>query len=146
MKNTIQHTFFFPHPADMVWEYLTKPELLAKWLMQNNIKPVVGHKFQITTKPIPSLDLDGIFHCEIIEVSLNKKLSYSWKGGPEPGKTNMDTLVVWTLNPKDNGTELNLVHSGFKDPDNSALYDSMNGGWVKQTGIMSGLLNTPKNA
>ncbi len=142
MTNTIKHTFFFPHPAELVWDYLTKPELLEQWLMPNDIKPVVGHKFQFTSAPKPQLNHDGHNYCEVLEAIPFTKLSYSWKAGPRPGVTNVDTLVTWTLTPKDNGTELNLVHSGFKEPENTDLYNGMNEGWVKHVGKILTLTNS----
>ena len=146
MKNTIKHTFFFPHPAELVWDYLTKPELLKQWVMPPDIKLVVGHKFEFTTKPIPSMDFDGHFYCEVLEVVPFQKLAYSWKGGPEPGVINLDTIVCWTLVAKDNGTDLYLEQSGFKDIVNAVIYDGMNGGWAQNIQKMLGFLNTRKNA
>ena len=144
MKNTIKHTFFFPHPAEMIWDYLTKPELLKQWVMPNDIKPVVGHKFQFTTKPIPSMDFDGHFYCEVLEVVPLQRLTYSWKGGPQPGVINLDTVVYWTLTSKDNGTELHLEQSGFKDIVNAVIYDGMNGGWASNLEKINMLINLVK--
>lgn len=131
MTNTIKHTFFFPHPAEVVWDYLTKSELLEQWLMPNDIKPVVGHKFQFTSAPKPQMNHDGHNYCEILEVEPLQKLTYSWKAGPEPGVINLDTMVYWTLTPKNNGTELRLEHAGFKEGVNDMIYEGMNTGWVK---------------
>jgi Activator of Hsp90 ATPase homolog 1-like protein len=64
VANIIKHQFFFPHPPEAVWEYLTKPELMERWLMKNNFQPIVGLDFQFREKPIPSLDFDGIFYCK----------------------------------------------------------------------------------
>jgi len=79
MTKVIKHQFFFPHPTEMVWEYLTKPELMEQWLMKNDFQPIVGHDFQLRTGPILSLDFDGIFYCKVLEIVPFKKLSYSWK-------------------------------------------------------------------
>jgi uncharacterized protein YndB with AHSA1/START domain len=100
--------------------------------MTNNFQPVVGHDFQFTTKPLPALDLDGIFHCKVLEIVPNKKLSYSWKGGPGNGQISFDTIVEWTLIEKDNGTELHLEHSGFKEGVNYPIYAGMNEGWLSK--------------
>lgn len=143
MKKQIVHTFFFNHPAAAVWDYLTKPELLEQWLMPNNIKPVVGHKFKMTSKPKFELNHDGHNYCEIVEVIPLKKLAYTWKAGLEPGKLTLDTLVTWTLTPKDNGTELHLVHSGFTDKA-GLLYEGMTEGWVTHVGKIQVLLNNTK--
>jgi uncharacterized protein YndB with AHSA1/START domain len=131
MTKSIQHQVFFTHAPEVVWEYLTKSDLLQQWLMANDFQPTVGHVFQFKTKPIPSLNFDGICYCEVLEVVPFKKLSYTWKGGPEPGNITLDTVVVWNLSPKDNGTELSLVHSGFSEVENKAIYGGMNEGWLK---------------
>ena len=142
METTIKHTFFFPHPAEMVWDYLTKPELLKQWLMPNDIKPVVGHKFQFISAPKSQMNHDGHNYCEILEVAPFKKLSYSWKAGPEPGIINLDTIVCWTLVEKDSGTELRLEHTGFKEIENALIYEGMNAGWVKHVEKMLMLANS----
>lgn len=129
MNTVIRQQFFYSHPANTVWDYLTKPELIAQWLMPNDFQPILGHEFRFTIKPIPSLDLDGIFHCKVLEIVPFKKLSYSWQGGPGNGKISLDSVVVWTLLEKDNGTELQLEHRGFKDIENLQLYTGMTKGW-----------------
>src|SRR5690242_9528094 len=105
MTKSIHHQFFFPHPAEMVWEYLTNAELMAQWLMKNDFQPIVGHEFQFRTNPIPSLDIDGIMYCTVLEIIPFKKLSYSWKAGPGGGKITLDTVVVWELQSKEKGTD-----------------------------------------
>ncbi|HEY5746303.1 MAG TPA: SRPBCC domain-containing protein [Chryseolinea sp.] len=131
MTKTINHQFFFPHPPEMVWEYLTNAELMAQWLMKNDFQPIVGHDFQFRTNPIPSLDFDGICHCTVLEIIPFKKLSYSWKGGPGGGKITLDTVVVWKLQPKEKGTDLLLEHSGFSEIENLSFYNGMTDGWLK---------------
>jgi uncharacterized protein YndB with AHSA1/START domain len=131
MKKEIKYTFFFPHPIEIVWDYLTKPELLSQWLMENNIRPIVGHEFQFRAKPAPSIDFDGICYCKILEVLPYKQLSYSWKCSPTDGGHKIDTVVLWTLVPKDNGTELNLHQTGFKEIENNLFYMAMDNGWAK---------------
>ncbi len=131
MKKEIKHTFFFPHPKAIVWDYLTKPELVSQWLMENDIKPIVGHKFKFRASPAPSIDFDGICYCEILEVVTLKQLSYSWKCSPTDNGHKIDTVVMWTLTPKDNGTELNLLQTGFKEHENEMFYMAMNNGWAK---------------
>jgi uncharacterized protein YndB with AHSA1/START domain len=141
MTKTIQHQFFFAHPPEVVWEYLTRADLMALWLMPNDFQPIIGHDFQFRIKPMPALNLDGIMYCKVLEMVSPKKLSYSWKAGPGEGKIELDTLVVWTLQPKDNGTELSLVHSGFKEIENLDLYNGMTEGWLKNVQKIFALIN-----
>ncbi|MEJ7646144.1 MAG: SRPBCC domain-containing protein [Chryseolinea sp.] len=130
MKRSIKHQFFFPHPVERVWEYLTKPELMELWLMKNDFQPTVGVEFRFTYKPVPSLDFDGIFYCKVLEVIPNEKLSYTWACGPGDGKISLNSVVVWTLSAVENGTELVLDHSGFEKEHNLDLYTALMNGWV----------------
>jgi uncharacterized protein YndB with AHSA1/START domain len=43
-----------PHPPEKVWRALTQPALIAQWLMQNDFKPEVGHRFTFRAKPQPA--------------------------------------------------------------------------------------------
>jgi uncharacterized protein YndB with AHSA1/START domain len=145
MSMSIRQQFFYTHPVEKVWEFLTNAELIAQWLMPNDFQAVLGHDFQFKIKPMPSLSLDGIFHCKVLEIVPFKRLSYSWKGGPGNGEISLDTLVVWTLAEKDNGTEVLLEHSGFKEAENFSIYSGMTDGWLKNMQKMEDRLNTAKH-
>jgi len=145
MTKRIKHQFFFPHPPETVWEYLTKPELMEQWLMKNDFQPIVGLDFQFRTNPIPSLDFDGIFYCKVLEIVPFKKLSYSWKSGPGEGEITLDSVVVWKLEPKDKGTELFLEHSGFEKKENLDFYNGLMHGWVEKLHNIAKLLNAAQH-
>src|SRR5471030_2836169 len=100
MQKEIKHTWHFDKSPKEVWEYLTKSELLEQWLMKNDFKPIIGHKFRFTS---PS----GCEHfCEVLEIKPFTKLSYSWQKKSDKDGKPFDSLVVWTLSPKEKGTEL----------------------------------------
>ncbi len=141
MTKSIHHNFFFPHPPETVWEYLTKPELISQWLMENDFQPVVGYDFQFKTSSMPKLDFDGIVYCKVLEIVPFKKLSYSWKTGPGNGKIAINSVVVWTLNSKDKGTELQLGHTGFKEMEGFNMYSALNEGWLKNIQKIARLIN-----
>jgi uncharacterized protein YndB with AHSA1/START domain len=145
MPNSIKHQFFFPHPPERVWEYLTKPELMEQWLMKNDFQPIVGLDFQFRTDPIPSLDFDGIFYCKVLEIVPFRKLSYSWKSGPGEGKITLDSVVVWKLQPTDKGTELFLEHSGFEKKENLNFYKGLTDGWLEKLHKIDELLNATQH-
>lgn len=121
--------YMFNEAPTEVWRALTDPTLLGMWLMENNIRPVLGYRFNFRAKPMG--DWDGIVHCEVLEVDEPNKLVYSWKGGSDENQNyghRLDTIVTWTLTPTSTGgTKLNLVHSGF-DPDDYA-FKIMGQGW-----------------
>jgi uncharacterized protein YndB with AHSA1/START domain len=131
MQRDINIKWFFPHPREKVWECLTNPDLLSLWLMKNDFKPVVGHLFNFHTKPMPKMGFDGIVYCEVLEIIPLQKLVYTWKGGPRPGVVKLDTLLVWTLEAKNGGTEILLEHKGFKGFGNYIASIFMGNGWKK---------------
>lgn len=123
--------WYFPHPVEKVWECLTNPELVSQWLMKNDFKPIVGHKFNFHTKPIPKMSFDGIVYCEVLEIVPGQKLVYTWKGGPKPGVIGLDTVLTWTLSREGEGTRVVLEHSGFKGFKNLIASVFMEAGWKK---------------
>ena len=143
MQRDIKHSFFFPHSVEIVWDYLTKPELLSQWLMENDIQPIIGHQFRFRAKPAPAIEFDGIVYCEILELVPHKKLSYSWKCNPTDNGHKINTVVMWTLAPKDNGTELNLHQTGFNEKEYDSFYLAMKNGWPKQVEKLTQNLNNP---
>ena len=141
MEKSIHHEYFFPHGPEVVWEYLTKAELIAQWLMENDFQPIAGHDFQFRTRPMPNFDFDGIVYCKVLEIIPFKKLTYSWKGGPGEGRITLDSLVMWTLQPKDDGTQLTLHHTGFKGMEHVGMFPAMNDGWLKNIQKIAAKLN-----
>ena len=145
MVKQIMHTFFYPHPATTVWDYLTRRELMAEWLMKNDFEPIVGHAFTFRTSPVEKLAFDGIIYCTVLDLVPYKKLVYSWKTGSGDGKIIIDSIVTWTLHEKEQGTELLLEHTGIKEADFD-MYTSLNAGWQKNIKKINELINTSKNA
>jgi uncharacterized protein YndB with AHSA1/START domain len=131
MQTAIKHQWFYACQPQLVWDYLTNPELLAQWIMKNDIKPEVGHKFTFKTKAIPEMEFDGIVYCEILESVPLKKLSYSWNLGPGDGQITVNSVVTWTLIPGEKGTDLFLEHTGFGALSNKLLVQGMDAGWKK---------------
>src|SRR5262245_4042258 len=35
------------YPPEKIWRALTQPHLIEEWLMKNDFKPVVGHRFNL---------------------------------------------------------------------------------------------------
>jgi uncharacterized protein YndB with AHSA1/START domain len=131
MQKDLLIKWHFTHPPEKVWECLTDTNLISEWLMKNDFKPIVGHKFQFQTKPIPKMGFDGNVYCEVMEVVPVKRLVYTWKGGPRPGVVELDTLLIWTLNKTEAGTEIILEHKGFKGFKNYITSIFMGSGWKK---------------
>ena len=141
MKNTNETESFelsweLPHAPRKVWRALTQSDLLAKWVMPNDLRPEVGHRFTFRTDP--GHGWDGIVYGEVLEVVPPDRLKYSWKAFPRPeGAYALDTVVLWTLEPSGSrGTVLRLRQSGFT-PENRLAYAGARAGWgghVKRLG------------
>jgi uncharacterized protein YndB with AHSA1/START domain len=136
MQQVIKHTWLFNQSPQVVWEYLTNPELMEQWLMKTDFKPIAGHKFQFVTPT------NKYIYCEVLEVNPFTKLSYLWQANAASGNKTFNTKVVWTIVPKENGTELQLVHNGFTDLED---YVGHNNGWTSLGNRFVELLNTIKN-
>jgi len=141
MTESIRHRFFFSHPPEAVWEYLTNAELMELWLMKSDFQPTLGHEFQFRTNPKADFNFDGVFYCKVLEIVPFQKLSYSWKCGPGDGTFNIDSVVNWTLQPKSNGTELLLEHNNFAIMNNLILFNSMQEGWPKHINKIAQYIN-----
>jgi uncharacterized protein YndB with AHSA1/START domain len=118
------------HPPEKVWRVLTEPDLIASWLMPNDFRPQVGHRFTMRTRPAPGFD--GIVHCEVLAVEPSRRLSYSWRGGSKERQgygAFLDTVVTWTLSPgAGGGTRLRLDHDGFT-VEQESTFNILRQGW-----------------
>jgi uncharacterized protein YndB with AHSA1/START domain len=126
VSTTIRTDTFLPHSLDAVWRALTDPDLLAAWLMPNDFRPQVGHRFAFRTDPVPSQGFDGVVRCQVLELQPLRLLRISWAGGP-----GLDTTVTWELVAEGRGTRLFLTHDGFDDtdPQQQAVQRILGGGW-----------------
>jgi len=127
---SISQDYELPFPPAKVWRALTEPELLARWLMSTDLRAAVGQNFTFTSEPTPWWD--GVVHCEVLELEREKRLSYTWRSGPESSP--LDTVVTWTLTPTSSGgTRLSLEHSGFV-PSNKFAFEGAAKGWQRMVG------------
>ena len=123
-----------PHAPETIWKALTTGELIARWLLMpaTGFEPVKGKHFTFQTTPAGAWD--GVIRCQVLEVTPNERLVYSWKSGDEGNVgygARLDSVVTWSLSTVENGTRLRLVHSGFVLPKNDTAYKNMSDGWKK---------------
>src|ERR1700750_1609963 len=102
-----------PKPRDKVWRALTQRELLAAWLLPNDIRPEVGAKFQ----------LEPATECEVLEAEPGRTLR--WRQG-EPADAVatqhlVESVVTFELADLPGGrTLLRVVHDQFRAVTRSA--------------------------
>lgn len=127
---TIHLDEFLPYPPEKVWRALTEPDLIARWLMPNDFKLEIGHRFTFRTDPIPAVGFGGIGHSEVLDFEPEKMLRIAWRAAPED-ESSLDSTVTFTLEPEGTGTRLFLEHDGFDpdDPYQALSHRIMGGGW-----------------
>jgi uncharacterized protein YndB with AHSA1/START domain len=123
-----------PHAPEKVWKALTRSEVIARWLMQNDFAPQVGRKFNFRATPIPGT-WNGCTDCEVLTLDEPRTLAYSWNASGEEAVDGLKSVVTWTLTPVDGGTHVRMEHSGFRPQDEGGR-QAMGGGWPR---IVEGL-------
>jgi uncharacterized protein YndB with AHSA1/START domain len=106
-----------PFAPEKIWRALTQPHLIEEWLMKNDFKPVVDHRF--------TLGGDwGSADCRVLAVEPHKTLSYTWDA------MGLESVIVWTLTATSTGTHLRMEQSGFR-PDQPQAYNGAKFGWQR---------------
>jgi uncharacterized protein YndB with AHSA1/START domain len=106
------------HPPDKVWRALTQPHLIEEWLMKNDFKPVLEHRFNLRGDW-------GAVDCQVVAVEANKTLAYTWAA------FGLESVVTWTLTPSSIGTHLRMEHAGFQLPEQRQAYEGAKLGWQR---------------
>ncbi len=106
-----------PFPPEKIWRALTQPHLIEEWLMKNDFKPELGHRFTL------SADW-GVVDCQIQACEPNRVLSYTWNA------MGLESVVTWTLTPTSTGVHLRMEQSGFR-PDQVRAYQGAQFGWQR---------------
>ena len=98
----------FGAEKDLVWKALTEKELMKQWYIDvEEFHAVVGFKFEFWGGE-PG-DEKWKHLCEITEVVVGQKLTYSWKYEGYSGMS----YVTFELFESNEGTRLKLTHSGI---------------------------------
>ncbi|MDB5522857.1 MAG: activator of Hsp90 ATPase 1 family protein [Rhizobium sp.] len=104
-----------PYPLEKIWRALTQPHLIEEWLMKNDFKPDLGHRFNLSGDW-------GAVDCQVLEVEPNRTLSYKWDA------MGLESVVTWTLTSSSTGTHLRMEQVGFR-PDQQQAYQGAKYGW-----------------
>ena len=133
--SSIHRTKDFNVPAAILWRALTDSELLSAWLMPNDFRPEVGHRFTMTTDPAPLFD--GTVHLEVLEIDPPHRMCWSWKGGP------VDTTVTFSvteLGPR--SCRFEFVQEDFQGLGAEFARFFLSGGWRKLAPLLSAVPTT----
>lgn len=122
---------FYAHPPAAVWKALTDPKLLARWWAAGDIRPVVGHRFNL------EMGQWGRQPCEVVAVQPERLLCFRFATDA------LDTTLSWELIPENGGTRLKLTHEGFNvdSPLGRAALEGMKPGWPKVLARLESMLS-----
>jgi uncharacterized protein YndB with AHSA1/START domain len=112
----------FPFPPEKLWRALTQPQLMEEWLMKNDFKPAVGHKFNLRG------EWGGVMDCEVLSIEPNRSLSYTWDFANDDPAFALKSVVTFTLTPTSAGTHLRMEQAGF-GPNQKQAYAGAHAGW-----------------
>lgn len=108
-------------PPEKIWRALTQPHLIEAWLLKNDFKPAVDHRFTMRADW-------GTVDCQVRTVEPHRTLAYTWAAH------GVETVVTWTLTPAGtpagSATHLRMEQVGFR-PDQQQAYQGASFGWPK---------------
>ena len=110
------------HPPEKIWRALTEPHLIAEWLMKNDFRPDIGHRFNLTG------EWGGVLDCEVLDIEPHRTLSYSWNFSHDDVAFDLRSVVTFTLTPIAAGTHLRVEQSGFR-PEQKQAFGGAKLGW-----------------
>jgi uncharacterized protein YndB with AHSA1/START domain len=110
------------HPPEKIWRALTEPHLIAEWLMKNDFRPDIGHRFNLTG------EWGGVLDCEVLDIEPHRTLSYSWNFTHDDATFDLRSVVTFTLTPTAAGTHLRVEQSGFR-PEQKQAFGGAKLGW-----------------
>lgn len=103
-----------PAAPEKVWRALTVPDLVAAWLMPNDLKPEQGARFTFDGETGAGEKIE----CEVLDIEAERLIRYSWRD-EEARRNSLDSTVTFELaRTEAGGTRLRVVHSGFRSVEN----------------------------
>jgi uncharacterized protein YndB with AHSA1/START domain len=110
-EHTVRFERVLPVSADRVWQYLTTPECLSRWLATATLEPRIGGRvtldFDVTEMP-QRLEGGANIRGLVSWIEPQRGLAYSWIDT----KTNMESVVSFELTPQgEQSTSLVVTHS-----------------------------------
>ena len=96
--DSIIHEVLYPYPIWTVWQALTSSDAPAQWLMPNDFKPILGHRFTFQTSPMRGWN--GIIECQVVALDPPHRMSCQFASlahnePPLAGGLSFQTLNHW---------------------------------------------------
>lgn len=119
MDKIIYHSINLNCNPNKAFKFFTVNKHLEKWLTEvADVEPKVGGKYELFWNP-EDRENDSTIGCKVLAISAGKFLCCEWKG-PKQLKHFMNnvrplTNVVVFFIPQIEGTEVHLLHTGWRD-------------------------------
>jgi uncharacterized protein YndB with AHSA1/START domain len=126
----------FSFPPEKLWRALTQPHLIEEWLMKNDFKPAVGHRFNLRG------EWGGVLDCEVLAIEPNRTLSYTWNFANDDPAFDLKSVVTFTLTPTRTGTRLRMEQVGFR-PEQKQAFGGAKAGWPQFLAKLEQVLARP---
>lgn len=121
----LQKTIYLKAPRQLVWDYLTKPEHLAKWFHAPKEPLAKGERLEMFGTTSGDLLIWG----DVLVADAPNTLEYTFTVAPMGDAI---STVRWTLEDVPGGTRLSLEHTGL--PQGAAAFGlalALDEGWDK---------------
>lgn len=119
MDKIIYHSIALECSPHKAFEFFTVNRHLEKWLTKvGDVEPKIGGKYELFWNP-EDRENDSTIGCKILAIAEGRFLCFEWKG-PKQFKHFMNdvrplTNVVVFFTPTPEGTEVHLLHTGWRD-------------------------------
>ena len=131
----IEKSIFLKASREEVWDYLTQPELLAKWFHAPKVPLAEGQPLEM----FGTTSGDKLIWGEVRTARKPEFLEYSFTVKPMGDAV---STVQWTLTEVPGGTRLHLLHSGLpQGADAFGLTLALDKGWDDHIGRMRSALH-----
>jgi uncharacterized protein YndB with AHSA1/START domain len=134
--SSIELEQFIARAPAAVWRALTEPDLMGRWWVEGDIKPVVGHRFTLDMGPW------GVQECEVLEVEPEKLLRYTF------AEESLGSTLTFRLQPEGDGTRLFFEHAGLDEntPSGLTALRNMGNGWPRVLAHLADIARTIEDA
>ena len=102
VREKLELSAVYPQTPEKVWRALTDPRSIAKWLLPNDFRPELGHRFHFQ-------DRNRRIACEVVSIDEHRRIAYTWRDGSDGPLS----VVTWTLEPVEEGTRVRLEHTSI---------------------------------
>jgi uncharacterized protein YndB with AHSA1/START domain len=128
---TITKTVFLAAPRELVWDFLTKKDKLARWFHPAEEDLKEGEAYTLLDH---RSDMSRICWGTVLEMRPHDSLVYTFTVKPLQGAT---TTVRWSLKDAAGGTQLTLEHEGIEKAAGEAAFmmlSALDAGWDEHFG------------